>query len=69
MHSILLVAVGVPDLSPLTDRTLMEVAEMAYAMNKGGTALLTPFADRDIGKGLFCANRGKRSFSSLLIRV
>ena len=39
-------AVGVPDLSPLTDRTLIEVAEVVNATNKGGTALLTPFADK-----------------------
>ena len=59
MHSILLVTVGVPDLSPLTDRTLMEVAEVAYATNKGGTALLTPFANVKLVKGFFIAERRK----------
>lgn len=42
------IRVGFHDLSPLTDRTLMEVAETFGAIqtvNKGGTALMTPFAD------------------------
>ena len=42
--------VGLHELSPLQDRTLVEVTETARmhktpAVNKGGTALMTPFAD------------------------
>jgi len=51
--------VGFHDLSPLKDRALIEVTETAGAgtdspaVNKGGTALMTPFADESWQRAFF----------------
>lgn len=50
-------SVDAHELSPLKDRTFDEVCEAAQAVKKGGTALMTPFADNRLAKGFLYAER------------